>query len=163
RSVFLRVALAILVLRPLHDVERLGDAPAVLVGGPLDVFVRDVRLAHLEVGVHASARQAHVDLLLGYMTLPWGRGVSRRSSLRRARVGCGSESTSMAPTSAASSRPMIPGVMFRRPAVANESSPLIRYTMSNTTPADSRPRGRTMSIGWMGWPASFRRLSKGSS
>src|SRR5262245_41535882 len=51
--------LAVLGLGPLHDVERLGDRPAVLVGRGLDVLVRDVLLAHLEVGVHATAGETH--------------------------------------------------------------------------------------------------------
>ena len=58
-SVLLRMRLAILRLRPLHDVERLGDRAAVLVGGALEVLVGDVGFAHVEVGVHAATGQAH--------------------------------------------------------------------------------------------------------
>src|SRR6476660_5434634 len=51
----------ILRLGPLEDVEGLGDRASVLVGGALQILVGDVGFAHLEVGVHAAARQAHVE------------------------------------------------------------------------------------------------------
>jgi hypothetical protein len=64
RRVLLRVAVAVLALGLLHDGDRFSHRPAVLVSGPLEILVGDVVLAHLEVGVHAAARQAHWVVLL---------------------------------------------------------------------------------------------------
>src|SRR6185369_5192603 len=64
RAVLVRVTSLVLGLCPLEDVECLGNGAAVLIGGPLDVLVRDVRLAHLEVGIHAATGQTHVRRLL---------------------------------------------------------------------------------------------------
>jgi len=49
--------------------------------------------------------------------------------------------------------------MSQNATFAKVSSPLARYTTSNTTAIASRPSGRTISIGWIGWPRSFTRLS----
>ena len=46
----LRVVGPVLGLGALHDVERLGDGTAVLVGGPFHVLISDVRFGHLPVG-----------------------------------------------------------------------------------------------------------------
>ena len=52
------VRLAVLRLGALHDGNRLGDPTCtILVSGALEVLVGDVVLAHLEVGIHASAGQ----------------------------------------------------------------------------------------------------------
>jgi hypothetical protein len=56
--------LAIARLGPLHDLDRLGNRFAVLVGGALQILVGDVRFAHLEVGVSTATGQAHECSLL---------------------------------------------------------------------------------------------------
>src|SRR5947207_9432769 len=70
------MVLAILGLRSIHDLERLGHGPAVLIRRALHVLVGDVRLTHLEMGVHASARQAHSGVLLG-LSSAFGRYARR--------------------------------------------------------------------------------------
>src|SRR5436853_3890325 len=62
-SVFVSVALAVLRDGAINDVERLRHGLAVLVGRRLDVLVPDVVRPHLQMGVHASTRQAHASLL----------------------------------------------------------------------------------------------------
>jgi hypothetical protein len=64
RDILVGVLLSVLRLGPLHDLERLGDRPSVLVGSSLDVLVTNIRLAHLEVGVHAAAGETHRRRLL---------------------------------------------------------------------------------------------------
>ncbi len=60
-GILLRVITPILVARALDDVKRLVYRPPVLVGGGLDILVRDVCLAHLEVRVHAATGQTHSE------------------------------------------------------------------------------------------------------
>ncbi len=45
--------------RPIHDVERLGDRPPVLIRCLLDVVDGDVGLAHLQMSIHAATGQTH--------------------------------------------------------------------------------------------------------